>query len=169
METVSPTELSSASKHTAHGTHTHRTSHYGTHIPALTYIIHSYICSHNDNRVLKLKKKTGSGKNIAQQTPSSKRASQSSCRGTTRSSCPSHSLTFTLRSAGTFRVVPGCHLGGFLAVVIRLCLCVPPYRGFVLLSQLCLSSVPGCKPVGFLFACSCCREGPLSGWPVTIQ
>lgn len=92
------------------------------------------------------------------------------------------SLTFTLRrgggwSAGTFWVVPGCHLGGFLAMVTRLCSCVLPYiqaapvttRGFVLLSRLCLSSDPGCKPAGLLFACRCCREGPLSGWPVTIQ
>ena len=64
----------------------------------------------------------------------------------------------TAGSAGTFWVVPGCHLGGFLAVGTRLCSCVLPYiqtapvttgaRGFVLLSRLCLSSVPGCKPVG---------------------
>lgn len=50
----------------------------------------------------------------------------------------------TAGSAGTFRVVPGCHLGGFLAMVTRLCSCVLLYiqaapvttRGFVLLSQL---------------------------------
>lgn len=33
------------------------TSHCGTHIPALAYIIHAYICLHNNSKVLKLKKK----------------------------------------------------------------------------------------------------------------
>lgn len=157
---AAPTELSSASKHAANTVLTSyaHTRHTGTHISALTYIIHAYVCSHNDNKVLKLKKKDQEKMHSSTNGILKKnKLKQPRREDEVALSIPLLDLHTACGSAGTFRVVPGCHLDGFLAVVTRLCSCVLPYiqvapvttRGFVLLPRLCLSSVPGCKTCRF--------------------